>query len=370
MAPITRLAAVLSLCAVVAGCGYNQVFSSWFDHSAGPGAVTGPKLEGHVYLLRGLAGDIYSLGMDQLADQVTRRGVTATVHGMTEYSFLADEIIRKYRAGEERGPIMLIGHSTGGDLIIAMAQKLKAADIPVALAFGFDPTRIAPSVPSNVEVFINLYQTYNPIGGGEEAPGSGFQGRLINIDLHEHTEIVHITLDKSPVLHDLVAKKILAVAAFAARQEAAPARKKLAVAFPNEIRPLALKYVVPRNAPIVLWDSAVKVTVKSGDTLQSIVAKYDAPSWAIAQINRLSEDQPLAPGRTIVVPRSFYTDTSPPPAAAPVATHPSLSPTARVSQSASTPPPTDRATPVPTAQRVDQGPPNSFSDRWGGAAAK
>ena len=178
MAPITRLAAVLSLCAVVAGCGYNQVFSSWFDHSAGPGAVTGPKLDGHVYLLRGLAGDIYSLGMDQLADQVTRRGVTATVHGMTEYSFLADEIIRKYRAGEERGPIMLIGHSTGGDLIIAMAQKLKAADIPVALAFGFDPTRIAPNVPSNVELFINLYQTYNPIGGGEEAPGSGFQGRL------------------------------------------------------------------------------------------------------------------------------------------------------------------------------------------------
>ena len=370
MAPMTRLAAVLSLCAVVAGCGYNQVFSSWFDHSAGPGAVTGPKLEGHVYLLRGLAGDIYSLGMDQLADQVTRRGVTATVHGMTEYSFLADEIIRKYRAGEERGPIMLIGHSTGGDLTIAMAQKLKAADIPVALAFGFDPTRIAPNVPSNVELFINLYQTYNPIGGGEEAPGSGFHGRLINVDLHEHTEIVHITLDKSPVLHDLVAQKILAVAAFAARQAAAPARKKLPVAFPNEIRPLALKYVVPRDAPIVLWDSAFKVTVKPGDTLQSIVAKYEAPSWAIAQINRLSGDQPLAPGRTLIVPRSFYTDTSPPPpAATPVAAQPTLRPTARVSQSTSAPP-TDRATPVPTAQRADQGPPNSFSDRWGGAAAK
>jgi LysM repeat protein len=373
MAPMTRLALALSLCALVAGCGYNQVFSSWFDHTAGPNAGTGPKMEGHAYMLRGLAGDIYSLGMDQLADLVTRRGVTATVHGMTEYNSLADDIIRKYRAGEERGPIILVGHSTGGDLIIAMAQKLKAADIPVALAFGLDPTRISPNVPSNVELFINIYQTYNPIGGGEESPASGFRGRLINVDLHEHTEIVHITLDKSPVLHDLVAQKILAVAAFAARQEAAPARKKLPTALPNEIRPLALKYVVPRDAPIVLWDSAVKVTVKPGDTLQSIVARYETPSWAIAQLNRLSEDAPLAPGRTLIVPRSFYTDTSPPPppaaAATSMATPPAHNPAARVSQSAPAAP-ADRAMPVPAAQHADQRPPNSFSDRWGGATTK
>jgi LysM repeat protein len=365
---MTRVAVALSLAACVAGCGYNQVMSSWFDHSAGPDAATGPKLEGHVYLLRGLAGDIYSLGMDKLADQATRRGVTATVHGMTEYSFLADEIIRKYRSGEERGPIMLIGHSTGADLTVAMAQKLKAADIPVALAFGFDPTRIAPSVPSNVELFINIYQTYNPIGGGEEAPGSGFHGRLINVDLHEHTEIVHITLDKSPVLHDLVLKKIVAVAAFAARQAAA--RKKAPTSLPNEIRPLALKYVVPRNAPIVLWDSAVKVTVKAGDTLQSIGAKYEEPMWAMTQINNLREGQSLTPGQTIVVPRSFYTDTSPPPPPpAAVASRPASRPAARISQSGSGSSQRPEA-PTPTSSIADQGPANSFSDRWGGAVAR
>ena len=128
--------------------------------------------------------------------------------------------------------------------------------------------------------------------------------------------------------------------------------------------------MVPRNAPIVLWDSAVKVTVKPGDTLQSIVAKYEAPSWAIAQINRLSEDQPLAPGRTIVVPRSFYTDTSPPPPAAARGGTPRASADRPRQPVGVHPPPTDRATPVPTAQRADQGPSNSFSDRWGGAAAK
>jgi LysM repeat protein len=367
---MTRLAVVLSLCACVAGCGYGQVFSSWFDHTAGRNAVTGPKLEGHVYLLRGLAGDIYSLGMDQLADQVTRRGVTATVHGISEYSFLADDIIRKYRSGEERGPIMLIGHSTGGDLIITMAQKLKAADIPVALAFGFDPTRIAPDVPANVELFINIYQTFNPIGGGQEAAGAGFRGRLINVDLHEHTEIVHITLDKSPVLHDLVAKKIIAVAAFAARQAAAPANKKLSTVMPNEIRPLSLKYVVPRDAPIVLWDSAVKVIVKPGETLQSIVTKYEAPSWAITQINRLTEDEPLAPGQTLIIPRSFYSDTSPQPAAAtPVAKRLApRHPTARVSQSTPAPP-VSPAMPAPATGAAGTAP-NSFADRWDGAKAK
>jgi LysM repeat protein len=368
MAPMIRVALALMFAACVAGCGYDQVYNSWFDHSAGRDEPTGPKLDGHVYLLRGLAGDIYSLGMDKLADQISRRGVTATVHGMSEYGFLADEIIRKYREGEERGPIMLVGHSTGGDLIIAMAQRLQTADIPVALAFGFDPTRISGSVPSNVELFINIYQTYNPIGGGQETAASGFRGRLINVDLHEHMEIVHITLDKSPVLHDLVIKKILAVAAFSARQAAASEHKKPPTSLPDEIRPLSLKYVVPRDVPIVLWDSAIRAPVKTGDTLKSVAAKYDAPAWAIMQINSLGADETLAPGRTLIIPRSFYTDTSPPPP--PDARHPPHS-AARVSQSTPASP-TRRPVPARAAGNADPATlnDNSFSDRWGGSGTK
>ena len=116
---------------------------------------------------------------------------------------------------------MLIGHSTGGDLIIAAAEKLKQANVPVALAFGFDPTRIADDVPSNVDVFINLYQRTNPIGGGRATPGPGFRGRLINVDLREHSEIVHINLDKTAAVQDAVVAKIVALATLASRPKAA-----------------------------------------------------------------------------------------------------------------------------------------------------
>ena len=38
-----------------------------------------------------------------------------------------------------------------------------------------------------------------------------FHGRIVNVDLRERREIIHITLDKSPVLHALVAGKIVAI---------------------------------------------------------------------------------------------------------------------------------------------------------------
>jgi len=70
---------------------------------------------------------------------------------------------------------MLLGHSSGADYIIAIAERLKEAGVPVALAFGFDPTRIADAVPANVDLFINLYQGANIIGGGEVQPGPDFR---------------------------------------------------------------------------------------------------------------------------------------------------------------------------------------------------
>ena len=73
-------------------------------------------------------------------------------------------------------------------------------------------------------------------------------------------------------------------------------------------RPLLLTYTVPREAPIELWDSAATITVKPGETVKSIASDYGVPVWAIVQINALEPGSPLAPGRTLTVPRSLYTD--------------------------------------------------------------
>jgi LysM repeat protein len=309
-----RLVAMSSLAAWLGGCGYSEVVHSWFDRSAGAEAPAGPKLAGHAYLVRGLAGDIYSLGMDQLADRISRRGVATTVYAVSEDAALTNDIIRQYKT-DEHAPIFLIGHSTGGDRIIETAERLKQAGVPVVLAFGLDPTRIADDVPSNVEVFINIYQRYNPIGGGRASAGPGFRGRLINVDLREHTDIVHINLDKTQQIQDLVAAKVVALAAYMARQAKAPGARR-----PQRdagLQPLVLNIIVPRDAPIELWDSAIEVKARPGETLDSIASSYGVPVWAIAQINSLKPDSAIEPGRKLIIPRSLYSDAAPPAPASP-----------------------------------------------------
>jgi len=309
---LTRLAAAFLLATGLAGCGFGLSPEALGTADL---AAERRELPSHVYLLRGLIGDVFSLGMDDLAAKIQKRGVKASVHGVSAARFLANDIVKAYREDPSIAPIMLIGHSTGGDEIIAMAEKLKSANVPVALAVGFDPTPIAGDVPSNVELFINLYQATNIIGGGRATPGKGFRGRLINVDLRDRREIVHITLDKSPIIHELVTEKIVGIAELAAEQRAAMAaassqpKKKNAPqrdAQAPEVRPLVMKYVVPASARIELWDSAASFIAADTDTLESISARTGAPAWVIAQINNLDASAPLTAGRRLLVPRSIY----------------------------------------------------------------
>ena len=320
MSGLLRGALIAIIVVFVANCS-----SALFEAIDSPGV----PMNGHVYLIRGLLGEVFSRGLDQLADDINHRGVRASVHGLLEVSSLTEEIIRKYKNDPSSAPIILIGHSSGGDAIISMAQRMKSANVPVGLAFGFDPTPVAGPVPDNVEVFINLFQKTNPIGGGEVKAAPGFRGRLVNVDLREHNEIIHITLDKSSKLHQLVADEIIGFAAFSGRKqpdapvERSPKNNKQKQRFAdapslNFVTPLSMKYVVPRNEPIELWDSGLRATVRAGETLQMIAAQYGAPAWAIAQINQIGDEAPLQPGTAIIIPLRLYKNdavpaTAPPP---------------------------------------------------------
>jgi alpha-beta hydrolase superfamily lysophospholipase len=109
----------------------------------------------HVYLLRGLM-NIFSLGMDTLADELNRRGVYATVNNYSEWQSLADKAAVNYKAGKE-DPIILIGHSLGADAVMEMAAYLNRKGIPVALVVPFDGTG-SFSTPANVGRLVNLTQ--------------------------------------------------------------------------------------------------------------------------------------------------------------------------------------------------------------------
>ncbi len=76
----------------------------------------------HVYLLRGLM-NIFSLGMDTLGAELSKRGVYATVDNHADWQSLADQAAAHYKAGSE-GPIIIIGHSLGADAVMEMADYL------------------------------------------------------------------------------------------------------------------------------------------------------------------------------------------------------------------------------------------------------
>ena len=158
----------------------------------------------HVYLLRGLM-NIFSLGMDTLAEQLNRRGVYATVHGYGEWQSLADRAAVDFKAGKE-GPIILIGHSLGADAVMEMAAYLGRKGIPVALVVPFDGTQ-SFAASDNVARVLNLTQR----DYAYMRKGPGFHGTLNNVDVSSDPSIDHINIDKSPRLHARVVSEVLAV---------------------------------------------------------------------------------------------------------------------------------------------------------------
>ena len=158
----------------------------------------------HVYLLRGLM-NIFSLGMDSLAEELSKRGVHTTVSNHSEWQSLADQAASNYKAHKD-DPIILIGHSLGADAVMQMAAYLNRKNIPVALVIPFDGTG-SFSTPANVGRLVNLTQRKYAY----MRPGPGFHGSLANVDVSGDPEIDHINIDKSPRLHTRAISEVLAV---------------------------------------------------------------------------------------------------------------------------------------------------------------
>ena len=247
--------------------------------------ITQPR--GRAYLFRGVAGLIYSRGIDKLAERIKRTGIPASVETYLLWRPSADEAIRDYRRDPQ--PITLIGHSMGGDCVLDFAEMLNQADIPVSLLVTYDPTRIADDVPPNVERYINIYQSSNFMGGGNVVQGSRFHGHYASYNLKDHAEIVHINIEKA----DRIQEQLVGQDRRSLPQTPADAE--------GEAVPIHLE--VPADAAIELWDSGLPVAAHAGDTLKTLAATYHVPLWALAQINSVSAREPLTEGQRIVVPR-------------------------------------------------------------------
>jgi hypothetical protein len=119
--------------------------------------ATGPH--GRAYLFRGALGPFFSRGMDRLTERLEHAGISANVYEFTICRLIAEQAIRDYR--DDPAPIALIGHSMGGLCALRFAEMLQAESIPVNLVVTVDPAHASPSVPLNVERFINIFLSDN-----------------------------------------------------------------------------------------------------------------------------------------------------------------------------------------------------------------
>jgi hypothetical protein len=66
---------------------------------------------------------------------------------------------------------------------------------------------------------------------------------------------------------------------------------------------LPIRYVVPPDAAVDLWDSGMPAVVQAGDTLETLAIKYRVPLWALTQINEIPEGAALVANQRVIVPR-------------------------------------------------------------------
>jgi predicted alpha/beta-hydrolase family hydrolase len=246
--------------------------------------ATGPH--GRAYLFRGALGPFFSRGMDRLTERLEHAGIRANVYEFTICRLIAEQAIRDYR--DDPAPIALIGHSMGGLCALKFAEMLQAESIRVNLVVTVDPAHASPSVPLNVERFINIFLSDNVLGGGDVRPMQGYQGHYASFDLAKHDEVTHINIDKMDTVHQQLVAMIVQLAATPAKAE-------------GEAVPL--RYVVPPNTAVELWDSGMPVVAHPGDTLQKLAAFHHLPLWSLTQINREPDSAPLVPGQRVIVPR-------------------------------------------------------------------
>jgi PGAP1-like protein/LysM domain len=282
------LGAVVSACVFASSCNPTLAGplarATNVPATAAPVEATLPRAR--VYLFRGALGPIFSRGMDHLTERLEQAGIRADVYEFTICRLIAAQAIRDFR--EDPVSITLIGHSMGGLCALTFAEILQSENIPVSLVVTIDPAHASPKVPLNVERYINIFLSDSLLGGGDVVAEQGYQGHYASFDMKEHEEVNHINIDKMDSIHEQLVTAIaqLATTPATTKGDAVP-----------------LRYVVPPDAPLELWDSGTQQFARSGDTLQKLAALNHVPLWSLIQANQLPDSAPLTVGQPVIVPR-------------------------------------------------------------------
>lgn len=151
------------------------------------------RADTRVYLLRGWFG-VFSTGLDNIADDLSKKGIKAETIGHLAWRSTVSEIVKAHAANDH---LVLIGHSQGANNVIDMARLLEKEKIAVDLVVTLAPLMQDP-VPRNVMWAINYY--HSPGWGAPVTADPGYSGKLSNVNLGGDFGVSHITMDKSSKL--------------------------------------------------------------------------------------------------------------------------------------------------------------------------
>lgn len=187
--------------------------------SAGAAHAAPAASGAHVYLVRGVL-NIFSLGMDQIADRLQRQGINATVHNHLAWASIADDAAAEYKSGRAK-TIILVGHSSGATCLPDIVARMDQQGVPVRLAIGLDSV-FHTSLAGRVGRYINFYVANG--AGTRVEKTRDFRGTLENVDVENVPGVSHLSIDKNL----LIQQKVIAAidAAVLSAPGGAPAEKK------------------------------------------------------------------------------------------------------------------------------------------------
>ncbi|MEO0329204.1 MAG: hypothetical protein AAF217_11490 [Pseudomonadota bacterium] len=178
---------------------------------------------GEIYLMRGLA-NVFSRGIDEMARTLRQNGYDAANFSYTEWKTIADDIIIRDRSGSVSKPVIIVGHSLGGNESSKFANYLSQNTIEVALLVAFDPVETGQVGPGIAKV-VNYYLPKS--ADNRILPAEGFTGILNNIDVTVDPEITHVNVDKNAVFQAETFKEIAALTSERKRQTRSVGRRPI-----------------------------------------------------------------------------------------------------------------------------------------------
>jgi len=148
-----------------------------------------------VFLIRG-AMNIFSAGMNQMTDHLRGRGVNAKSLSNGQWKGVARDIIKRNQSGRVSFPIIIAGHSVGGQEAPKFNDMLARAGIPVALVIGIDPGWAAPPpFTAGSTRVVNFWVGGTSRGNPYRSTG-GFHGTIQNVDIRAFSNADHVQIDK------------------------------------------------------------------------------------------------------------------------------------------------------------------------------